>query len=353
MMQHYSRSKRTYGRRKSKNAHVEGLARGSAQVNIARWQRVATALEDGSVPLKYFLWNQTPIGTAGDNKYYYPVHVYPLTEFIGNNLVRSNWGAHGIRSTTTAYEPSPITSQISDGSNGANNLWRAERGPFNATSRAYHEWTSMKFRLYGAYGVPTTFRLMVVQFPDETAVPGYGEFSNEKMTEQWNWFTRLNCGAALNGGNSGVPLPFKVIKQATYTIDSLDKSDEQVAGATTTGLPITREGNFKDVKMFMRHGRVRDYTWRYTTTQNPTFAQTNGWDLTDGTNVSKEPDVKPSQRLFLIVTANVSLSTSPLPATPTTDQVITGTTVNSHTIAERRYNPGYDIVLRNKFMTAE
>lgn len=333
---------------------MAGLAAGSAQVNICRWQRISTAVDDGAVPMKHFYWNQTPIGTAGDNKWYYPIHCYALSEFPGNILQsRSLFGGNILRSTGSQYEWFPLPSQLNTGADGANNMWRNERGPFNATSRAYHEWTSVKLRLYGAYGVPTTFRVMVVQFPDETAVPGYSEMANEKMTEMFNWFTRLNCGSALNGGNSGVPLPFKVLKQATYTVDSLDKTDEQAAGSTVTGIPLTREGNMKDVKMFIRHGKVRDYTWRYSITPAPTGNQTNGWDATDATNISKEPDVAPAKRVFLIVTANVSVSTAPLPGPPAIDQVISGTTVLSHSILERRFQPGYDIVLRNKFMVAE
>jgi len=188
-----------------------------------------------------------------------PIHTYNLTVFkncqdSGTPILGHAYGwssnlgdADVVRKTLAGQDYNGTGTVVS---------WQAEefRGPTNVTSypnefpnvsKILHEWTEVKLNLYGARRRPTWFNIDFVQVKNEFANFSSADGSNPRFIELMNALTGNMTYSNLQTRDTKALNMLKFIRRMKYMIPAETSTDLNTAC-----------GKIKEVKIFLKHGRV-------------------------------------------------------------------------------------------------
>lgn len=339
----YTRRRHRVGRRKRRSSRaVFNSFIGSGQHIVLRWQQLSDSiLGPGRIPLGWCVG-------GGANTEWLPIHFMSLTQGQGIKHEAKGCRDDGMKkiwfdsSATNSFFYNNYPSQESSGNTGAGTAWRIENiiGSFEAGKSIYHAWTDIRLNLYGTRCVPITYTVYVMQVPESLDPQMVSQYS--AGTEIYNMIkdmTRPLVGNPLNmNGRVDWPKDVRIMRKYNYTIQPLGYSDQASIAASGSG---ASNGHVRQVKLFLRHDRMRDYNWSENKTETvyDNGLSTLGWDENQVPASSAMSDVETGKRLYLFITA-----TSPMKESTERNGFV-DTDLNW---AVRQGS--YDILVRNKFV---
>jgi len=189
-----------------------------------------------------------------------PMHVYNLIVFKNSDTSTPELGhAYAWSSSlgTASVVREPIFGMDPTGTT-SNKGWQSEnlRGPsylglvgdtmdFANAEKLLHEWTQVKLNLYGARSRPTWFMIDFVQVKNEFANFASAAGSNERFIELINALTGSMTYSNLQSRDTRALSFLKFVKRFRYMIPAENSTDLNTAC-----------GKIKEVKLFIKHGRV-------------------------------------------------------------------------------------------------
>jgi len=213
----------------------------------------------------------------------------------------------------------------------------------NAT-KILHEWTEIKLNLYGARRRPTWFNIDFVRVKNEFANFSSASTDNERFKELCNCLTGNMVYSNLQTRDNSALKFLTFVKRMKYFIPAEQSTDLNTAC-----------GKIKEVKIFMKHGRILDMRAHETKIGE----QQLGHKQEDGIDYELKQEAlntcADGQQLFMIIRAwsparhtattpqwlSVGTNYTPLPSTVWTAKA--DPTVAVHDV------PSYDIILRQKY----
>lgn len=342
----YSRRRHRIGRRRrrSSRAVFNSLIGGGDHI-VYRWQQLSSnILGPGRIPLGW---------SVGGNEFneWLPFNFMSLTQNLGTpHSAKGCWDS-GMKKiwyessgsnnyfNVVSYPPQDHTGATASGYNN----WFIEQsvGTSESGRKIYHSWTDVRLNLYGTLGVPITYNVYVMQFP-MALDPQMSGLSWTQGTELYNMvkdMTRPLLGNPLNmNGRTDWPKDVRMLRKYSYTIQPLGYSDQAAIPSTGTGIYT---GHVKQVKLFLRHDRVRDYNWseNSTDTDYDKTLSNLGWDVNAVDYSTHMSDVEHGKRIYLVITA-----TSPIKETTQRASFVD----TDYSWGSRQGS--YDICVRNKFV---
>jgi len=215
---------------------------------------------------------------------------------------------------------------------------------FPNCSKLLHEWTQVKLNLYGARRRPTWFNIDFVRVKNEHANFFSAAASNDRFKELINALTGNMTYSNLQTRDTSALKYLTFVKRLKYFIPAEDTTDLN-----------TSCGKIKEVKIFMKHGKVLDMRSH----ENRVDLAQLGHKQEDGIDYEllQYPlnTCADSQQLFMIIRAwsptrhsattpqwlSVGTNYTPLPSDIWTAKA--DPTVAVHDV------PSYDMILRNKY----
>jgi len=197
--------------------------------------------------------------------------------------------------------------------------WQVESGtePAIATStispEVFHKWTEIRMNLYGSAFVPLTYEVLVVTGMElDMSIFDY-TFGGTPIFEgtNMNAFLRDQCKDYIGNPIVGSSLDrndfkgkYKIIRRKVITIAPLSYNNGATAKeGLTSGVDAS---NVRNVNMFIRHDRFRNYAWtpRSADQDLQTGLDGRGFDTQDISQLVNDSclsDVDRDQRLYLFV----------------------------------------------------
>jgi len=330
----YRRSKLTIGSTKKRSANELFKAQiGGMEEYIFRWQACSNSLlGSGFLPLGFGWGNLSGAGLQT-----IPMHMMSLTTHPQFNEARERGcrkeGMCRIIYAGPNASPASLQAdmgyqfffnQDKDSLKNLDGRWEQESGPNGviAGDQVFHKYTDIRLNLYGSLLVPLKYRVMLISgMPEEMQIyergnpitTGGGIDSSDVPISKLNPLnqfiishTRNVIGNPLTGSNSddNYKGKFKMVSDKTYSIPCL--SYGSAAAEASSAINST---NVKNVNMFIRHDRFRDYQW---TSLAADIVRNNdiggtGWNHTDTATsplLASVCDVDREQRLFFVITCN-------------------------------------------------
>lgn len=364
----FSRSTMKIGRSKKRSANDVFKAQiGQMKEFVFRWQHASNSLlGPGSIPISF------GHGTENVQNQLLPFHIMSLTThptFAADNTL----GCHDQGMARVVYRApfsgfagdigyNWVNSENAQGGFGAGS-WQYEKGLVNlTTSDVFHKWTDIRLNLYGSLSYPMVYNVMIVTgMPREMQLFENLKVSNTvnsaaassdfpvKNQSPLNEFiidkVRPLLTNPIKGSNSNDTYKgkFRIMANRTIRIPCLTYGD-----ASAVGAGVVQSTNVKNLNIFLRHDRFRDYAWHARATDETKALElsNNSWTQTDQSSTAANSllcDVDREERVFLIITCNAPQLTQDndrynilvqpdLPATPAL-----------------KVEGSYDIVVRNCF----
>jgi len=371
----FSRSSVTIGSTKKRTAKQLFKAQlGAMKEVIYRWQNCSNSLlGPGALPISF---GRNHPGPASDNQgaqnYLLPFHIMSLTthpEFANDTAL----GCHDKGMARVVYRAPPsafagdigynwLSCETQAGTVSLEN-WKLEKGTTPAlTDDVFHKWTEVRLNLYGAVNYPLTYRVQVLTgMPREmqlfehsivsatvNSAPLASDFPlknlsplNEMIIDR----VRPMLTNPIKGSNSNDTYvgKYKVLMDKKYSVPCLAYGDANAIGTSSV-----KSTNVKNVNIFLRHDRYRNYSWHARATDEIKNYElnSNAWTATDISSTaltSLLSDVDREERVFLVITCNApslvaSASKYDITTTPDVAQE-----------AALSIEGSYDIVVRNCF----
>lgn len=230
---------------------------------------------------------------------------------------------------------------------GYDTYWKIEQteleppGQTNIRS-IYHDWTDIRLNLYGTFSVPITYNVYIMQMPKELDPFSYTRgIANSAVagTELYNFYkdvTRNLQGNSVNfNGRQDWPKDVRILRHDRVVLQPLSYSDQV---AEKDGNNSSHTPNVHEYRLFIRHGRYRDYKWTENaddTIENEAF-QLNQWDVNQPEKTMC--DVEWGRRVVMFITCTCPDVGEPSPAGSSLADAVTARTQGS-----------FDINVRNKF----
>jgi len=287
-----------------------------------------------------------------------PMHVYNLTVFKNSKAATPVLGnAYGWSSAagTASVVRETINGQDPSGTSYTPN-WTSEylKGPTSASTlgtgldlpqaeKLLHEWTQVKLNLYGARSRPTWFMIDVVQVRNEFANFASASGSNERFVELINALTGSMTYSNLQSRDTRALAFLKFVKRFKYMIPAENNTDLNTAC-----------GKIKEVKLFIKHGRVLNMAPHETKDglYGLGHAQADGADYETMSTVLNTPG--DAAQTFMIIRAwspsrkedtTANWATIGTNYTPIASNVFTAKATGAAMLDV----PSYDMILRQKY----
>jgi len=264
--------------------------------------------------------------------------------------------------STRAFGHQYLTGQNAEGAVDATE-WTYEQGSIRNTNsginpRMFHKWTDIRLNLYGSQQYPLVYEILVVtgmaldMSPFDFASGGQPIFQETNLSAWFRDHTKDYIGNPIVGSNldrSDFKGKFRVIRRKIVRIDPLSYADaayQNVSGAT-----FIDSSNVKNINMFIRHDRFRDYAWTPLAADQDLQNDLAGTgfdrrDITATANTSGLSDVDRDERVYLFIkctapTVIVANEFNTIPAEAPVAELAQSTIP--------KFSGSYDIVLRNCF----
>lgn len=330
----YSRTKVSVGSKKRRSADAIFSAQiGALEETVYRWQACSKSLlGPGYLPLGYGAFHQF------QTVQFLPMHMMSLT-MHPNYPINGELGCHKRGMFRIAYLNAEnqgvapgrmgfqwLKNQSFTGAPSGLAEWQDESGNDNAMdgNQTFHKWTDIRLNLYGSNLVPLEYRIMLLTGLPEEMQPiesgAIGDYSSAaaveasfpiEINDPINQFildhTRNVIGNPLTGSGTDEDYKgkFRVVSDKTYKIPCLSYGNA-ASNSTTSAVNST---NVKNVNMFIRHDRFRQYDWRQRTTNRAlnTNIEDTGWNINKLSNLIGQAeycDVDREERLFFVITCN-------------------------------------------------
>jgi len=369
----FRRTKTVIGRTKKRTANdVFKATIGDMDEVVFRWQACsASLLGPGRVPIAFGVNATEPLTQC------VPIHMMSLTthpafqssQTLGaidkgmcRFVYRSNGGTPSTIEGHFGYQHLYGQNRVGVTSGGNWSLESGRTGLF--VDKVFHKYTDIRLNLYGATSYPLKYRVMVVSgMPVEMQPFEYAPVSGTVATAPGPLDFPIFKASPLNefildhvrplvsnpivGSNSDLSYKGKirVVSDVTYEIPCLsygDAADEATSSVNST--------NVRNVNIFLRHDKFRDYGWRSLVTDKEMTdtLDNSGWTLT---NISSQAegslliDVDREERMFLVISCTCptkEVDTVWAVGGPTGGSTADAT--SAHTVSG-----SYDIVVRNCF----
>lgn len=338
----YSRKSRKRGRKMKQSVHnLYKLTSAVRAAQVFRWQHVNPFATSTCGAQKIFNHRYT----APNAGYLAPIHIYDLSTWAGP----SETSGSGIPrfGTGTAYNLSFLqngpgmnnVSTTSTGSFAGSAAWQVEYAPRGTGfmpqgPQDLLEWVEVSMLCYGRTGVPTRFRIMLCQIPDEDYNPFTADLQEDTVggmadgTAAWE--------AAMAPFNFNPIMKYDVMSNSSRVFKPLMVEDfilsSDMTDFNSASIPV-----MKQIRMFSRLNRRQNYMWRALDTLPPTEigngAGPQGGDF-NVQSLAPEQGPHPSSRVYLVVMAMSTQTSSLDQSAPPTWSAAT--------------QPSYDIILRKK-----
>lgn len=322
----YSKNSQRVGRNKKPTVNrLNKLIKAAQNKQIYRFQNI-TNFDTNVGAMSLGNWQYTT------GQVQMPLHAYDLTSFNNIGVYRPGmyfqWASTAPNATVIRGY---LNGQAADGTPNAG-AWQIEtKGGVNPStsfpnSKAFvHEWSDIRLLLYGARKRTTRFDVMFFRCPDEYSNLGNAGTDNVDLKELLQYIERpaiYNPIQTLTENH--ISKKMKMVKKFTYYIS---------AGQTTD--VDTSVGKTKEVRIFMRHGRVYNLDYKHWTGDNPNHVlpheQVDGLDYVSDTTHHDHPWY--SSQLFMVIRAFAP------------ERVMGKTEYPSD--ADANIDPSYDIIVRN------
>jgi len=360
----FTRSSTRVGRKRRRTAQQLFTA-SVAQMpeQIWRWQRVSPSLlGPGENDLAYGANGASTLQVC-------PFHIMSLT----NNLLfppsitfgcKRN-GMHRIYydEVARAFGYQNLIGQNNEGT-FATNEWQLETGvPRLGTANIdpkgiFHKWTEIRFNLYGSAYYPLKYEiLLVTAMPTEMSIFDYPAGIPAPIFQETNLnaFLREHVKDYIGNPIIGSTVDqqdykskFKIVRRKLVTVEPLSYGDAaaQVGPPAIAGVDAS---NVKNVNMFIRHDRYRDYDWTPLATDQTLQNRLDGIGFdqqnTNSTvNASGISDVDREERLYLIIKCSAPRLLD------SNAYAVTGPTAPVTLLSPTQIPPftgSYDVVVRN------
>jgi len=329
----FRRSKYTLGRSKNRSANQLFKAQlGGMQESIFRWQSASKSLlGPGRIPIGY--GQNSVVSTSAQAV---PVHMMSLTTHPGfpetptlgcrlQGLFRFAY-FNSVPPTGGHFGYQFMPSQTREGLNLGTSQWVSESGPLTPStqiSQVFHKWTDIRLNLYGSSSFPLSYRVQIVTgLPTEmqplefesiiaspTAATDFPIAINNPLNQMLLDLARPVIGNPITGSNTDKDYKgeFRIVSDKTFNIPCLSYGN----AAAEDSILNVNSTNVRNVNMFIRHDRFRDYAWRQKTTDINQTVDIGGvgWNQTDisaDTAASMYCDVDREERLFIIISCNAA-----------------------------------------------
>jgi len=326
----YTRSKRTVGRYKKPTVQrLNRLVQVGMNNQIYRFQNITNFdTNTGAFPLAN--WQFTNNSTVS------PFHVYDLTS-LPNNAAQAPGKYYGWTDLTSAANVVrfPLPGQTAAGAADASGHWQIEnKGGVNATStnpnasKMVHNWSDVRLLLYGARKRTTRFDIMFFRVADEFSNLHYANVSNPELKELCQYIERPAIYTPLQSlTGAHITKKIRMIKSFTHYISASQTTDVD-----------TSVGKTKEVRIFLRHGKVYNLDYKHWNEDGTTVlphAQEDGIDYEQDTKQHNHPWY--SSQVFMVIRAFAPERVAGKTAYPST--------------ADANVDPSYDIIIRNSVST--
>jgi len=333
---------------------------------VYRWQQVSESLlGPGENILAYGLDGTVP----GQTGYVVPIMVASLTNNIlfpdSQSFGCQRRGLHRLtyNSSTKNFGYQYMRSQDDNGA-FTTSEWLPETGAGRAltapiSSRVFHKWTEIRLNLYGSAYYPLTYEVMVVTGMEtdmsvfDFAAGGQPIFQTTNLNAFLRDQTKDYIGNPIVGSvldRQDFKDKFKVIRRQIVKVDPLSYSDGAAQPDIAAGQGVDAS-NVKNINMFIRHDRFREYGW------TPISNDQDLQNTLDGTGYDKQDtstsaltsgyaDVDRSERVYLFIkcTAPRILTSEQFETEPAEAPV-----AQLSSSAIPAFSGSYDIVMRNCF----
>jgi len=242
--------------------------------------------------------------------------------------------------------------------------WQLETGvePDIATStvapEVFHKWTEIRLNLYGSAFYPLTYEILVLTGMDADMSPFDFAAGGQPIFEgtNLNAFLRDNCKDFIGNPIVGSVLDrkdflpkFRVIKKRVITIAPLSYNNGATAiEGLTSGVDAS---NVRNVNMFIRHDRFRNYGW--TPRSLDQDLQDNldgrGFDTQDISNLATNSgvcDVDRQHRVYLFIKCTAGRAVE-APEFSTVEAQVPVSELSQIQIPP--FSGSFDVVMRNCF----
>jgi len=376
----FTRSKANVGRPKKRTA--AGLFKaqiGSMYETIYRYQRVsANLLGPGITSLAY--GKNTLLPDASEKTYGLPFHFMSLTQ---NDAFNENFaiGARKQGLCKAIYRNPKDSAPFEDfqgnvgycrlATQNHEGIWQATSNfqrevgtSHSAFDRVFHKYTDIRLNLYGSLYYPLTYKVMVVTgMPTEMNFSEFDPCTDDIEDAPASVDFPIDRDSALgqmiiDGVRPLVTNPivgsstdhnwkgkFRYLYNKSFKVPCLSYGN----GAAQAGSTIDST-NVRNVNMFLRHDRFRNYQW-YTNeginTENDNIAGVGYTILNDvaASVVENVCEVDREERVYLIITCTCPKEVNG-PAETIDAATVTGELPQT---AAMPYSGSYDIVVRNCF----
>lgn len=298
----FSRSSRQFGRYKKKTV---GSAHRKIALNeekiIHRWQNVSRfGLGPGEQPMYTYR-----DAVAPNDFLCQPVHVFDLTRYINNTSGPDTvHGMHAVFNKVSTGEVFYGTSMHHQNAEGVqqplDGTGFVERGvPPENVPYARLKWTDLKMNLYGSYGRPVKWRIMLVKIHDEGAVPGFSAGTNANHKQMWDDILRPMKYSNLLGNIGEQKKSYRIVRSWNYTIEPLLKTEQWNINENLGNENIAP--HFIELKCFLKHDINCKYDWHDAPTAANLTTDAPQTNLLQTELTEVHASVYPTKRLFLVV----------------------------------------------------
>lgn len=362
----FTRSYDRIGRKRKRTAkQIFDASIGGMYESIFRWQRVSPSLlGPGETDVSYGI-----TAAPGANRVL-PFHFMSLTNNI-HYPEESSYGAYKNGMHRLTYNPTNqhfgyqrLVGQDNTGAFVSTEFQQetgVARNPNGFMStRPFHKWTDIRLNLYGSAYYPLKYEILVVTGMDlEMSIFDYTA-GGQPIILQSNLNAWLRdhvkdyIGNPIVGSNidrTDLRGKVRVIRRRIVNIEPLSYTDAWNQTSPNIGPLGIDASNVKNINMFIRHDRFRDYAWRPKSSDMSLQTNLNGtgFDKEDTqirADLSAQSDVDREERVYLIIkcTAPAVLTADAYEAE---DAVAPTALLDSNVIP--KFVGSYDCVVRNCF----
>lgn len=298
----YARSKRMYGRYKRKTVRdVSRRLNNDEEKLIHRFQNVSR-FGVGPGAQSIYTW-------ADANNTAQPCHIFDLTAYPNNPTAGYTFanGMYALLSAnatgnTSSYGPLPNQDAAGVvGALGVNNSFFERGVPPTDIDHARLRWIDLKMNLYGTFGRPVKYKVMIVGVHDETAVPGVPS-SNTRWNQMVDDWIRPYKYSNLLTNTGEQKKSYHVLKQWNYVIQPLNKTEqwnlEQFEALENLN------PHFVEFKCFMKMDRDIAYDWHDTASATNLTGDVPATNFIQTAAADVHNTPYPVKRVFLVVLAS-------------------------------------------------
>lgn len=320
----YSKRRLTAGHKMGRSKRMRKLLR--AETSSVIFKLTAIAPNSGSTGM-FRMWNTVNTTTPGSNSWRVPVHCYDLT--CVNNFVSPTRGfclvGRELQLNENAAAPyvqwnAIKASDYTGGNYGVGNWNVEETGDHTGVSvgsltnigpKSLHDWVDIRMMLYSMTGTFTRYKIQIVQFFDESFVPGGPKpgtsasppyladddpVYNPEVYRWWQEYLRPWVYSPIITGTNRTK-QFKVLKSYSVSLNPR---------LTTAG--DNNSPGMHELKMFVRLNRLNKYQWENIGSVAAGQISEDTLNPIDSAGTDTYPFLHPKARIFLMIQANPLLA---------------------------------------------